>query len=457
MRVLLIDPVYNPGVIPPNLSLGKIEAVLTARGVDSAIVDFVDPQPHPDLSSFRDAENAFIENIVEESRNATIVYITSSVGFELKPYPIFPRIRSIADRLKRTTNPRVVVGGAFTNYLQNTLDLDPEVICGSSIDHLVSGDEIGLLRITDGLDYVPANNVLQGITWNSLNFNKYPPLASLLTMTGCLYKCDFCFEGKMYDPKNDAFSAYNAIRTARDLNNKHGINRFAIEDSTLLANPYFEYVCDSLKSLGASFTVYGRINEILKYPERISLLKTAGCSSIIVGIETPDDIMLKRMKKGIRLDNILRAVNIVHAQQMRIQGCFMAGLYGDGCSETERTIDFAHNLELFAYRWHIYQPNLRLVNSHLVGGLTIEPHAQLAVQTNFPDNCLPEIIDQSPPNILLDEHFLIRAIPYLSRHPLLKTVGYRSDFMFDQLYDLLSRKLLPKQDCFNEEEMYRLV
>ena len=42
-NVVLIDPFYNGGYVPPNWILGKMEAELLQDGINVRVIDFVDP------------------------------------------------------------------------------------------------------------------------------------------------------------------------------------------------------------------------------------------------------------------------------------------------------------------------------------------------------------------------------------------------------------------------------
>ena len=41
MKILLIDPFYNNGVVPPNYSLGEIEKYIVDTNVEIEVIDFV--------------------------------------------------------------------------------------------------------------------------------------------------------------------------------------------------------------------------------------------------------------------------------------------------------------------------------------------------------------------------------------------------------------------------------
>ena len=42
-KILLIDPIYNPGTIPPNVPLSKLASGLMQCGYEISVIDFVEP------------------------------------------------------------------------------------------------------------------------------------------------------------------------------------------------------------------------------------------------------------------------------------------------------------------------------------------------------------------------------------------------------------------------------
>lgn len=95
MKILLIDPFYNNGVVPPNYSLGEIEKYIVDTNVEIEVIDFVHKNKIENLDEFKKLENDFINKIVEKVKKETnaIIYITTSYGIPLKQKPVYPRVK----------------------------------------------------------------------------------------------------------------------------------------------------------------------------------------------------------------------------------------------------------------------------------------------------------------------------------------------------------------------------
>jgi hypothetical protein len=114
-NLLLVDPIHNPGNIPFSLSLGAIEAAFIEKGVNTRVCDFFStPLIRHNMDAFRQAENDFIAGVAACATESAVVFICAEHGNELKPYPILPRVLTLATAVKMR-NPRaaVIVGGGW--------------------------------------------------------------------------------------------------------------------------------------------------------------------------------------------------------------------------------------------------------------------------------------------------------------------------------------------------------
>jgi len=465
-NVLLIDPFYNGGYVPPNWILGKMEAELLQDGINVRVIDFVDPSCEiNNYDYFQKKENEFIKKILKEiiESKIKVVYITSSYGIPLKPLPVFPRIIKIAQKIKSINNQaKIIVGGAGVTYAARMLGISFEKIPEKKyIDFFVIGDEeksLTLIRRILKLKNIRRNkNYYPQIIWKNWDFKKYPPYISLLTTKGCPYRCKFCFEHRCFDEyiKYDVINILDNIKTLIAL---RGIDRFAIEDSTFLAHPQLEVFLNYLfkEKIRIRFSAYGRVDEVIKRKNLLSKMKKVGCSNLLIGIETPKNEILEKEGKLITTHLSLKAVKLLKQNNINIQGCFMLIFPSDSLQDIENTIEFAYSLNLHFYRWHIFQPNFSSKEIQEILKNKIIPLDYLKVQLNVPDSCLPDVLEKNPLIALFDEHCLIRALPYLRNDKKLLQIKY-PNISFQQAFKLIKEKLVNKQKSFNEEKNYNLI
>lgn len=447
-KVLLINPVYNPGTIPKNIPLSKIATGLRHCGFEITAIDFVCPDCEgKNLLFFRNAEKDFFEKVRMMVPDFDIVYITSSTGNELKPYPIFPRIRTIAKIIKCKKNIPVIVGGALTTLYMQIYKLPVAILCGEHIDHIAFGNEYNSVMDLIVKDKFPLSVSPSWEIWES---GKYPEYKSVQYHVGCPYSCDFCFEGKIYDRKS-AKAGINDLFSSIEYGEK-----IVIEDSVLMSYGDFDMIMDYLQSKMIKFSAYARISEIIKEPQKVARLRRAGCQSLIVGIETLDSNLLQGHNKNIISSQTRQGLDILKNNDISIQGCFMLGFPEDSIKNMERTISFAIDEHLSAYRWHIYQPNYAALNANFYSHVhRVAAIDHLSVQINLPDNCLREIMIEQPIIGITDEHFMIRGKEYIYPESF-DGIGYTDRFNYKEIKQLIDA-MFPKDWILNEELLYKCL
>ncbi|MCM8784552.1 MAG: radical SAM protein, partial [Candidatus Omnitrophica bacterium] len=79
-------------------------------------------------------------------------------------------------------------------------------------------------------------------------------------------------------------------------------------------------------------------------PEIVKLMRTAGCRSIDIGVETADREILKTIKKNITLEQVFEAVNIIKKEKIKVMTHFILGLPGETKETVRKTLDFVLKL-----------------------------------------------------------------------------------------------------------------
>lgn len=443
--VLLIDPIYNPGTIPKNVSLCKIAAGLECCGYKISTIDFLHPEcEYNDFEYFLKKEQEFVQKALELACKVEIVYITSDTGNELKPYPVFPRIKLLIMAIKNNTGAKVIVGGALMNLYTKVYNVSINRLKHMGIDYVVTGNEYtsAMNAITDGIfpDSIAPK-------WSSFKNQNYPNYKSVQYHVGCPYNCDFCFEGKIYDRCNDKTKLKDFLDSV-EINDK-----IIVEDSVMMSYPDFYEITESFLEKNVSYAIYARISEIVLWPDKVKRLAETGCKSVIVGIETLDNDVLKGHNKNLVSSQTRNGLDILKANGIGIQGCFMLGFPEDTITNMKHTIEFAIKENLQGYRWHIYQPNYSdsNLNLHLCGNpISVEDHFN--VQLNVPDHCLNDIMQIQPKLGMLDEHFMIRGKKCISSLSY-KGIGYPFKFEYSNIKCIID-ELFPPEWILNEEKLY---
>jgi anaerobic magnesium-protoporphyrin IX monomethyl ester cyclase len=93
--------------------------------------------------------------------------------------------------------------------------------------------------------------------------------------------------------------------------------------------------------------------------ELISAMKSCGCVTIRVGIESGNELLMQRMKRRINLDRIKQGARLLNKHNIHWSAYFMFGVPG----ETEKTIE--DSLKLMA---EIDPPFITVANYSLIPG-----------------------------------------------------------------------------------------
>lgn len=453
MRVMLIDPFYNNGSVPPNYSLGEIEKELLGNN-QIMVEDFVSEKKYVSIKEFRYDEDEFIEKIKKDvmTFRPQVVYITTSYGIPIKQKPVLPRVRRILEEI-RMYKVDTYIGGMGINVISESIGYkDREILSGAT---WVVGDEIQFVKmIAEKYDLSLSDEKI--IKWENWEKNKYPRYFSVMSAKGCPSRCTFCMENKVYNGKyivHDIQSIYDNIKYFYD----KGYTKFAIEDSSFLYNQQYKLFCQMLieNNIKISWTCYAKTTQIYNNPEAVSLLKKAGCTSIIMGIETLDNQLLTKLQKGILNSETEVAIKYLNDAGIQVQGCFMLGLEGQDLASIISNIEYANSLHLLSYRWHIFQRNLSDIYSKDVSECA---KIYCDLQLNVPDSCLEEYIGELEDLSLYfnEEHFLVRCLPYVKNSSVMgKYKVIDTMLTYQNIFDELKQRT--KMSTYDEEEMYLLI
>jgi len=156
-------------------------------------------------------------------------------------------------------------------------------------------------------------------------FCKRHPFATVLTDYGCPFRCDFCvMPGLGYKYR----SVDNIIKELQYIRNL-GIREVYFEDQTFGAlKKHTEQLLQAMISekLIMSWVCFTRVD--LLNEERIELMKKAGCHTVIMGVESANQITLNNYHKGLNIEEIKSIFKLCKKHGLRTVGTFIVGLSG---------------------------------------------------------------------------------------------------------------------------------
>ena len=158
----------------------------------------------------------------------------------------------------------------------------------------------------------------------------------IFTTIGCPFSCTFCANSNRkvkYRP------IANVLKEIEGLKNNYNIDSFYILDDTFLLKKsrVIEFV-EGLRNrrIDLIWAMETRINLIDE--EIAKLVSHAGCIQIDFGVESGSKKSLERMKKGITVEQILKAFDICRKYKLRTLANFMFNTPGETAEDVEKTL-----------------------------------------------------------------------------------------------------------------------
>jgi radical SAM superfamily enzyme YgiQ (UPF0313 family) len=349
MKVLLINPEQEPdidnnlpkfvdqsrGSLPP-LGLLYVASATRKAGHDVKVADCsIGDNPVQVIRGFR----------------PDIVGITATTFTLLKALKIA--------RLCHQEGCRTVLGGVHASiYPLESLAL-PE------IDYTLSGEgehafPVLLRKLENGKVHDKYCELADGYIYNldALEFpdrtmtdwRKYQSaldstgyVTTILTSRGCPFHCTFCHRphlGKMFRPR----SPDNVIKELKEIR-ELGIREITFYDDTFAVDRERVFqICDRIirEKLGIVWDMRTRVDLVDK--DMLRALCKAGCKQIRYGVESSDNETLRKIAKGITIEQAQRAVKWTKDAGIETFTYFIIGSPGETMAHWQRTIEFSKRL-----------------------------------------------------------------------------------------------------------------
>lgn len=149
-------------------------------------------------------------------------------------------------------------------------------------------------------DEIPNIDSLPLLNFDSFDITAYNPyVLPLFSSRGCIKRCSFCSECKLYK-KFRQHSAEYMIELIKFLKNKHKISAFSFHDSLINADlEWLDEFCRLL--IKENLKIKWEAQLAIRNDMTSSLLETmkmSGCYNLFIGLESACDKILESMRKG---------------------------------------------------------------------------------------------------------------------------------------------------------------
>ncbi len=379
MKILLIDPPYNvfTGYATRYFPMGlcSVAAALRSAGHDVGVLhvdameggndlDFSDEYHRLEtyLRGIQDHAHAIwsrIEGVLREVRPNLIGLTSMTMTFGSTV-----RTAELAKRL--LPDVPVIVGGAHAK------DWPAMTLASAAVDYCLGGEaeetvlalisalENGATRLESipGLGYrVDGKAVLNPAGRPPKDLDRFADpardlllhgarytsedMGAIMTSRGCAFRCAFCSHERVVRFR----SVDGVIQEIRRVMDAYGTRQFAFKDDSFsLSRRRTVELCRRLirENLGINWDCTTRVN--LLDPELVDLMMSAGCNTVKLGVETGSPRIMNAINKGVSLDEVRRAADLLNDRGLFWSAYFIYGLPQETEEDLAATREFLKEL-----------------------------------------------------------------------------------------------------------------
>lgn len=169
-----------------------------------------------------------------------------------------------------------------------------------------------------------------------------------ISSQGCNFRCAFCSDPFVYGRKWVGLDPAEMADRLTELWRSHKFDDINFQDETFFTRrDRIQTMAEGIINAGLQFTWAAtmRADQGVRMPDELwRLCKAAGLRRLLVGVESGDDEMLKRIKKDITIEKVFETAE--RMKQLDIAGIFpfIVGFPGEDDASVSATIDCAKKL-----------------------------------------------------------------------------------------------------------------
>jgi radical SAM superfamily enzyme YgiQ (UPF0313 family) len=182
------------------------------------------------------------------------------------------------------------------------------------------------------------------------------PFTFIVTSRGCPAGCKYCIKHVSYQNSVRVRSAANMCDEIEYLNQLGIYNIHMYADLFTVNREHVVSFCEELirRGIKIKWTCNSRVDYVDE--AMLTLMGKAGCWFISWGIESANEIILKRARKGYKKEQAFKALQWAKAAGIKNWGYFIIGLPGETEESIRETIAYAKQLPLDIALFHIAAP-----------------------------------------------------------------------------------------------------
>lgn len=206
---------------------------------------------------------------------------------------------------------------------------------------------------------------------------------NILTSRGCPFHCTFCYD--TFGKKTRFRSPENVIAELKELKRRYGITKLDLYDETFTVHKQRAMeICRRMidEKLNMKWDCSGRVNCIDE--ELLRIMKKAGVTHILYGIESGSQKILNEMKKGVLVEQAKKAIRSTRKVGIEFIPTLMIGFPSESRETIEESVNFFKEMSIFSEAFYpTPHPGAPLYDYALQKGLIKDEDKYLESLTHF--------------------------------------------------------------------------
>lgn len=367
MKVLLVNPAifFIDGVSDrPPLGLLYLSSVLKENGIHVRVVDLA-LRPNADLEAVLLDFKPDLVGIsmttpvfVEAARLAEIIknILPDSIIVAGGPHPSSMPVET----LKGFSFDIVVAGEGESTFLElvKALESDSDLAKVQGI-YYKSGSQVcstaprRLIADIDGIPFPARELVSLSEYAMEINGIKATPM---ITSRGCPYQCVYCTKS-IFGNRCRVRSPENIVCEIKKIISEHGIKGILFVDDTFtIYADRIHALCDRIieEKLDITWRCWTRSDKVNR--NLLEKMYASGCRVVCFGVESGDQRILDRSRKGASVESNLNAIKTSKAVGLHAKAFFMVGLPGENKESIDNTIQFMRSADPDSAHFYVTTP-----------------------------------------------------------------------------------------------------
>ncbi|MFC1808884.1 B12-binding domain-containing radical SAM protein [Candidatus Omnitrophota bacterium] len=202
-------------------------------------------------------------------------------------------------------------------------------------------EERGFVRNIDALPFIKREALLYQECFGPESYS------GIIGSRGCPYNCSFCSSPAIWKRKTRYRSPEKIVEELNYLREKYKVSRFTFWDDTFTAHKdNILQFCALLKDNKNKFSWTCLVRANTVDDQILDELRSAGCYSVSIGIESGSDRILKLLNKGITIPMVRDAVALIKKKKFLLGSFWIFGLPHETAEDMRMTIDLMKELPL---------------------------------------------------------------------------------------------------------------